>query len=983
MNKFERTKVASALSCAFGVGSAVLLFSGVTSAQTPVGTIDKREITGSNIKKTDTETASPIQVITRQDIDASGLNTISDVVRQITANSNGTIADANINGFGAGASGVSLRGLGVNNTLVLLNGRRLAVYGLADDGQRSFVDLNQVPMDIVERIEVLKQGASAVYGSDAVAGVVNIITRQQFTGGAINAEGGTTYKNDGNTYRGSLTLGTGDLTRERYNAFITFDGQHQEAIKTTTRRSYIGSLNLTNVANAGVDERPGTLPVNPNSLSSSSTVGNVRPILNGDPNSVGPYQSLPGCKPANLVDGFCAWDYKDYQNIQPKTERLNVFARGAYNFTDTTQVYTELSWFQSKVSALSFPGNTNSVSYNQISGEIITTPTLFIPVGNPANPFNATNQGARLRYIFGELDTTQSYTTDTQRYLVGVKGNNSGWDWDAALLYVGNATDATMKGFVNRPNLLAALNGQGGFGYYQPGIAGVNNNPGVYSFISPDLTYKAKSNDTQLDLKGSRDLMTMEGGSMALALGAGYRHEYLNNPGWGNIDGSIMNLGYNTISGSRNVYDAYAELFMPILKNLEVTAAVRFDHYSDAGSTTNPLIQAKWSVVPQLVLRGTFATGFRAPSPSENATSATTGFTSFVDPVRCPVTDAPTDCGAGQAAIISIGNPNLKPETSDTWTAGVVFEPFPGFSGTLDYWYIKTRNQILAPDPQAILNNPAAFPGTTIVRDPTTATPDLPGQVQAVFGPYTNIASVQTDGIDLDLLYRYNTTNYGRYSAELQWTHIFDFKRTLGGETIQYVDSHGPTSLSSSAGMPQDRVNVILGWTRGPWTATGTVRYVSPIPQTESRGISEANPCLQDITQPSCKAASFTTLDLSAAYTGLRNWTIYGSIINVFNRLAPFDPQAGYQIYNYNFNYAQSGAVGTQFNLGAKVCLAMSTGIGRDRRDVRSRRFSEEIALSVAGGTPPNAPRRRQSMANLQHLGASKTRKHHILLLVD
>lgn len=137
MNRFERTKVASALSCAFGVGSAVLLLSGVSSAQTPVGTIDKREITGSNIKKTDTETASPIQVITRQDIDASGLNTISDVVRQITANSNGTIADANINGFGAGASGVSLRGLGVNNTLVLLNGRRLAVYGLADDGQRS------------------------------------------------------------------------------------------------------------------------------------------------------------------------------------------------------------------------------------------------------------------------------------------------------------------------------------------------------------------------------------------------------------------------------------------------------------------------------------------------------------------------------------------------------------------------------------------------------------------------------------------------------------------------------------------------------------------------------------------------------------------------------------------------------------------------------------------------------------------------------
>ena len=697
-----------------------------------------------------------------------------------------------------------------------------------------------------------------------------------------------------------------------------------------------------------MDERPGTLPVNPNSLSSSSTVGNVRPVLNGDPNTVGPYQSLPGCKPANVVDGFCAWDYKDYQNIQPKTERLNVFARGAYNFTDTLQAYTELSWFQSKVSALTFPDNTNSVSYNQLTGEIITTPTLTMPVGNPANPFNSTNQAARLRYIFGELDTTQSYTTDTQRYLVGLKGSNYDWDWDAALLYVGATTDATMRGFVNRPNLLAALNGQGGFGYFQPGVAGVNNNPGVYGFIAPNLSYTAKSNVTQVDLKASRDLTSMQGGAMALALGAGYRHEYLNNPGWGNIDGSIMNLGYNTISGSRNVYDFYAELFMPIFKNLEVTAAVRYDNYSDTGGTTNPLIQAKWVVVPELFVRGTFATGFRAPNPAEIASSATTGFTSFVDPVRCPVTDAPADCGASNLAVISIGNANLKPETSNTWTAGFVFEPAPWFSGSLDYWYIKTKNQILAPDPQAILNNPEAFPGTTIVRDPTTATPDLPGQVQAVFGPYTNIASVMTDGIDLDAIFRYNTTNAGRYTAEVQWTHIFNFKRTLGGETIQYVDSHGPTSLSSSAGMPQDRVNVILGWTMGPWAATGTVRYVAPIPQTESRGISDSNPCLQDITQPSCKAPSFTTLDLAAQYTGFKNWTIYGSIINVFNRLAPFDPQAGYQIYNYNFNYAQSGAVGTQFNIGAKYVW-----------DAPPQKVAEvaPVPAPVVQPAPPPAPR--------------------------
>ena len=157
--------------------AAALLGAGTVSAQ------DLRiNVTGTNIKRVDTETAAPIETITREDIQASGLQTIAAVVQSITANNNGTISNAFVNGFGAGASGVSLRGLGANNTLVLLNGRRLAVYGLADDGQRSFVNLNQVPFDAVERIEILKDGASAIYGSDAVAGVVNIILREQYTG---------------------------------------------------------------------------------------------------------------------------------------------------------------------------------------------------------------------------------------------------------------------------------------------------------------------------------------------------------------------------------------------------------------------------------------------------------------------------------------------------------------------------------------------------------------------------------------------------------------------------------------------------------------------------------------------------------------------------------------------------------------------------------------------------------------------------------
>ena len=251
----------------------------------------KLNVTGTNIKRTEAETAAPVEVITREDIQASGLQTIAAVVQSITANSNGTVSNAFVNGLAAGSSGVSLRGLGANNTLVLLNGRRLAVYGLADDGQRSFVNLNQVPFDAVERIEILKDGASAIYGSDAVAGVVNIILREQYTGITATGTAGTTYKGDGDQFRGAVTGGVGDLTRDKYNAFITIDGQHQQAIATNNRRGYIGTNNLTFMGLP--DARLG----NPYSgFGSSSLVGNVAPLSASNPNGTpGAISSLAGC----------------------------------------------------------------------------------------------------------------------------------------------------------------------------------------------------------------------------------------------------------------------------------------------------------------------------------------------------------------------------------------------------------------------------------------------------------------------------------------------------------------------------------------------------------------------------------------------------------------------------------------------------------------------------------------------------------------
>jgi iron complex outermembrane receptor protein len=426
--EFQRRKVAALL----GVAGCSWLAGGLSQAQ------DIRvNVTGSNIKRVDTETAAPIETITREQINQTGFQTISEVVRSITANNNGTIANEWSFGFPSGGAGVSLRGLGSNNTLVLLNGRRLANYGLADDGHYSFVDLNQVPFDAVERIEILKDGASAIYGSDAVAGVVNVILRQQYTGFTANATAGTSYKGDGTQYRGAVTWGMGDLTKDRYNFFATVDAQKQEAMPSTNRRQYIGTTNLEFMGLP--DTRPGNPPLG---WGTTSPLGNVRPVAGNNLTgpTLGAYQSLPGyCAPENQSDGFCKWDTKQFLDVQPEVQKINVFARGSFNFTDTTQGYAELSWFQSKVNSTISPNPLRVTAWPDVANSSIISSltTINLPVGHPDNPFAANGQGARLYYApFDIGGRTADTTAETQRYLAGVKGSNAGWDWDVGGLYI-------------------------------------------------------------------------------------------------------------------------------------------------------------------------------------------------------------------------------------------------------------------------------------------------------------------------------------------------------------------------------------------------------------------------------------------------------------------------------------------------------------------------------------------------------------------
>lgn len=344
-------------------GSTLLLVGAVASnsafaqEQEKATNLDRITVTGSNIPRTNTETPSPVQVVTRQEIDRTGKTTLAEYLQTITADGAGSIPKTFGNGFAGGGAGISLRGLGAGSTLVLLNGRRMATYGLADDGQKVFTDLSTIPLDAVERVEVLKDGASAIYGSDAIAGVVNIILRSDFQGAILRASYGLSGDSDGDSKKATLTAGTGDLASDGWNAFFSLDVGKTDAIKISDRknRKWIGTG----------DTRPWGYDA-----ADSQFLGGAY-LSNGTAGGVGPNGSvfddrnateenpaflvaLPGCANLTTIPGQsdasaqaqgCLWDpAQQYRDLTPEEKYINVFGRATFAFGEGGEIYTEIGY---------------------------------------------------------------------------------------------------------------------------------------------------------------------------------------------------------------------------------------------------------------------------------------------------------------------------------------------------------------------------------------------------------------------------------------------------------------------------------------------------------------------------------------------------------------------------------------------------------------------------------------------------------------
>jgi iron complex outermembrane receptor protein len=928
--------------------AVLLLVAGASGAQTlpppprsgEPAALESVVVTGSLLRRTDIETPSPVTVISAADIQQTGLTTISDVIRTLSADNSGTLPTSFGLAFAAGSSGVALRGLTVNSTLVLIDGRRAANYALADDGVRSFVDLNTIPIDSVERIEVLKDGASSIYGADAIAGVVNVILKSSYSGTESTVEVGTTQSGASSEHF-TATAGTGDLQTDHYNAMVSIEYQHDDRLVFTRRPfpyntndlSSIGGLNLSdgqpalNQGSFAATVRPGTL----------STPGN---LLTGVPNPGAVTQLLSPCvagqkQVVDPVQGtYCSWQQgvqatSDVDD-QPAQKRIGLYSRVTAQVNDHLQAYLNAGYYQNEVVIDLAPYQIQTTTPTNTTS-LALPPTLPTGALNPNDPFaNATCAAtpagcpfALINYAFGPVPTYNVEKNHNLRVVAGLKGDIAGWDYDTALVVNHSWLATTWYGLISYKQLSSdVVNGT--YNFVNPSA----NSAATLGALAAPASKTSTTDMDSIDFRLSRSIGNLPGGPIGLGLGVEARYEAQNDPNL-NPANDLQALGVSQTIGSRAIFAAYAEFGLPILRQLEVNVSGRMDHYTDFGNSANPKIGVKWTPLNGLALRATYSRGFRAPSFAENGSSVSLGFitltpqSQYASWAALHNNDAYTNpYGLG---LLNQANAVIQPEKSQSGTFGVVIEPNRHANLSVDYYVIKKTNVIVPPNTATGLNQYFAgqpTPGYAITVDnPDPQAPNAPPRPLIVGAPYVNANTLQTDGIDVDLRLRFDLPAAIRYTSNIAATKILSWKMVFPGDMQQqYVGTEAPYILSSGAGTPRYRGSWDNTFAFGPASVTATARYVSGFKQTGVDATGSDTACLYGTNISNCRVASFTTLDLTGAYKLTDRLSASVAVLNATDRLPPLNP-ANYAGLNYNPTYHYAGVLGRFWRLGFNVKL--------------------------------------------------------------
>jgi iron complex outermembrane recepter protein len=879
---FQRKKVASALGIVLGVG-------GMGTVAVPALAQDIRvDVTGSNIRRLEGESALPVTIITREEIERTGAQTAAELLQYVSSNtSGGQILNTNV--IGATTNSVataSLRGLGGQNTLVLINGKRLTTASGEVQGVYG-VNLDSIPFSAVERVEVLKDGASAVYGSDAIGGVINFILRQDFRGAELTGYYGAPTRSSGgggDKWNATATVGFGDLAKDKYNVF--FNAYYQKADSL--------DQNQRNFSDSSLDINRGLFGVSGNTF--PAHIGGAGTPQIGTP-------GYPNCAPgitdpqSNLVFGLdrCVFDPAAAPGVNsiPETETGSFYASGRWQFNPNWQLYGTGAYTKVDTRFVIQPAPVSDQFTYGPNGEFLAQ--VLLPPTSPFYPHDLAaaagvdGEPLNLRYRAYPLGLRdQTNINEAWQGVVGLKGTAWNWDFDFDFVYSKNETKNRINGgYADHRPLLALLN-SGRSNPFGPDTPEVLAEFEALQFR--EEYFQSEATGYLFEGKATGDLFKLPAGSLAAAVGFQVGKQELEQRFHPALQGGFLTgFGGNflDISADRDYWAAFAEFSIPIVKNLEFNAAVRHDDYSDFGSTTNPKLSIRWNPVRQVLLRGSWGTGFVAPSLTQAYGANTQGVTQpgLVDPLRCPTTQDSNDCAA-QFNVQFGGNPNLKPQESDQWTAGIVFEPINGVSIAFDWFNMEVEELFSnGPTPLTILADLAQF-GNLVTRGPVQPQfPGIPGPITLIDQRFINIGKVKIEGFDVNIKAIGPATEFGRFSFNLDGTYYTKYdQQQTDGSFAGFVSNQ--LGSATSGLFPRYKQYATVTWTRGPWSATLGNQYQSSYIDNNFEDFVFA-----DVPSVKRRVDSISLWDLYGSYTGLKNWKFTLGVQNLFDEDPPFSNQ--------------------------------------------------------------------------------------------
>jgi len=877
-------------------------------------TLDRITVTGSNLRGIDIAESQPVVVIDAQQIRELGALSVSDLLREISQTGGGT-GNFNTSNSGAlqadapaGSAAASLRGLGTASTLTLVNGRRIAVSSFAN-GSESFIDINAIPLAAVDRVEVLTTGASAIYGADAVAGVVNLILREDFEGVRLSASyGDSTTSTDEGKFNANLITG---FRGERARGMLVLDAFKRNAFYNRDR------------AITAVEPRPSQQGIYPSFI---DFFGMRQELVEAACPDAQRFDGRPGF-PRGSFGEYCAVNRNAYTATDPETERYGAYGTFGYAFGEGSEYFAELALQRNTSSANSAPA-----PWTAIEGLPFTHPQFpaelrqrLIAAGADARfPIDAVGRFPDARTI--------EVTTSNWRLLNGVRGTAGDWDWESTVTASRSKSEQeALAGIYNRARFLAALAGRlcadgtttcrpttGGL-WYNPFGGQTQQDPTVLALVQEQVPREGVSTLYAWDAKFAGSAGSLGGGDIAWAFGAEARREKVEdlpsalataNPLTGVVP--VYGFGSTAVSASRSQWAVYAESFLPVTSQLDFRLAARYDHYDDFGGDFNPAASFRWRPSDWFVLRGGWNTSFRAPSLAQ--VGAGTTLSSGALPCSPGSEFINTFCGGrtrDDSFLSEIyGNPDLQAETAEAWYLGAVFGLGERTTLKLDYWNFDQRNLVdidelelfrrALTDPSLVFNSRRTRPPAGTIGIGTRGG-TVGGLIDDVFLELINVGRQRTDGLDIAFNHDFAEQDWGRLRFYTDATWVRSFERSescspTGGDERRGAGAcTGGQRLVERVGefrYPEWTVNSGFRWSRDALTGRLWANHVAGFYDDDQR---EGVPAAR-------RVSSWTTMNLNLDWDFSERQTVGVTIRNLADRDPPVSLGSSSNVDLYNHN---------------------------------------------------------------------------------